>query len=463
MKHYMLIDFGSTYTKIAVIDVEQETLVGSAKALTTVSTNIMEGLQNAELEFEKRYGCIKIDKRIASSSAAGGLRMVTIGFVPELTLEAAKQAALGAGARLLKTYSFELNRSDITEIVSLSPDIVLLAGGTDGGNKSVILHNAKLLAKANVSFPIVVAGNRSARDEIEDLFQEQGIQYYLADNVMPVLNKLSVNSAREKIRECFMEKITYAKGFSDALNYVSDIVYPTPQAVLMAAKLLAEGTLEEEGLGDLVVVDVGGATTDVHSLCDGLPTLGGVNMKGLEEPFAKRSVEGDLGMRVSAMSLYQTCGIKGLSKYYSGKKETIEHKCLTRQTNPSYLATDADEQEFDDAMAQAAISLSVERHAGFIESVYMPNSVVLFQHGKDLSAVNYVIGTGGVIVNHDEPQTLLKAATMKSDDTKLMPKHPQLVVDHEYLLYAIGLLALDCPNQAIRILKRSLENYGIAE
>ncbi len=455
--NYMLIDFGSTYTKLCVIDVDQEKIIGTAKAMTTVTTNIMNGFYEAERQFIEHYGKVEIHKRIASSSAAGGLRMIAIGFVPELTLEAAKRAALGAGARILKTYSFELNRSDLKEILELNPDIVLLAGGTDGGNRACILHNAAALAKQKVTFPIVVAGNKSTQDEIEELFIEHGISYYLADNVMPVLNKLQVDSAREKIRQCFMEKIVYAKGFHDATTYVSDILYPTPQAVLKAAQMLAQGTPSEDGYGDLAIVDIGGATTDVHSICKGYPTMGGVSMKGLEEPFAKRSVEGDLGMRVSAVSLYHSCGATNISKYYHGERNAIEQKCQYRQLNPEFLPQDADETEFDNAIAKCAIETSLNRHAGYLETLYMPGSVVLFQHGKDLSELKYLIGTGGILVHHDEPFELLKAALVDQDPTILKPKHPTLLVDQEYILYAIGLLALEYPNQAIRILKKSLK------
>ena len=105
---------------------------------------------------------------------------------------------------------------------------------------------------------------------------------------MPQLNSLNVEPAREEIRKVFMEKITDAKGLSNAESFVNGILMPTPAAVLKAARVLSEGSDEEEGLGDLVIVDIGGATTDIHSIATGEPTKAGVNMRGLEEPFAKK-------------------------------------------------------------------------------------------------------------------------------------------------------------------------------
>jgi len=139
---FTLIDFGSTFTKVTVIDIAEEKILGKAQAPTTVDKDITIGFKEAVKEIEKTTGlrAKQFDKVFASSSAAGGLRMVVIGLVPELTVEAAKRATLGAGAIVVGTYSFELTQQDLDEIVSLNPDIILLSGGTDGGNKNIIVH-----------------------------------------------------------------------------------------------------------------------------------------------------------------------------------------------------------------------------------------------------------------------------------------------------------------------------------
>ena len=134
MKSVLLIDFGSTYTKLTAVDVENACLLGTANAYTTVQTDINEGLQKALAELEEKIGCLQYDAWYACSSAAGGLRMATSGLVPELTGEAAKLASLGAGAKVERVYAFQLTQDDLEEICCAKPDIFLLVGGTDGGN-----------------------------------------------------------------------------------------------------------------------------------------------------------------------------------------------------------------------------------------------------------------------------------------------------------------------------------------
>ena len=135
MNPVLLIDFGSTYTKVTAVDTDNAELLGTASSYTTVQTDINNGLENAVRELAKITGEIKFAERYAASSAAGGLRMLASGLVPELTSEAAKTASLGAGAKVLKTYSYELNEDDANEISAISPDIFLSVGRRYGRRK----------------------------------------------------------------------------------------------------------------------------------------------------------------------------------------------------------------------------------------------------------------------------------------------------------------------------------------
>ena len=140
--------------------------------------------------------------------------MVTIGLVRELTAEAARRAALGAGAKLVGTFAQRLTQGDIGAIVTLAPDILLLAGGTDGGNSDVILHNAAALGQSILSCPIVLAGNRSATDAALALLA--GKDVIVTENVMPEFNVLNIEPARVAIRQVFIDRIVHAKGIDRA-------------------------------------------------------------------------------------------------------------------------------------------------------------------------------------------------------------------------------------------------------
>ncbi|GAA0716225.1 methylaspartate mutase accessory protein GlmL [Clostridium malenominatum] len=459
MNAYLLLDFGSTYTKLTAVDIEKEEILATAKDITTIETDIMVGFNNAyENLMQKLEGKeINFVKKLACSSAAGGLKMIAIGLVPDLTAEAAKRAALGAGARVLNVYSYELTNKEVEEIKNSNLDIILLAGGTDGGNKDCIIHNAKMLAKHGVTLPIVVAGNKIANDEISEIFDNAGMFYRVTDNVMPKLNVLNVEPAREEIRQIFMKRIVEAKGMSNAENFISGILMPTPAAVLKAARVLSEGTDKEDGLGDLVVVDIGGATTDIHSIADGEPSKPGVTLRGLQEPFAKRTVEGDLGMRYSAISLWEAAGTKKVQKYLCEPSIDIEACCKYRAENIKMVPKTDEEIKFDEAMAKVATDLAMERHVGYIESMYTPMGVIYTQTGKDLLDLKCLIGTGGVLIHSDNPGTILKAGTFNMEDpTHLKPQNPDCYIDKTYILSAMGLLAEDYPEKAIRIMKKYL-------
>lgn len=458
---YLLLDFGSTYTKLTAVDIENEEILATAKDITTIEDNIMTGFKKAydSLMEQLKDKEVNFVKKLACSSAAGGLKMVAIGLVPDLTAEAAKRAALGAGARVIKVYSYELSRSEIEEISKSDVDIILLAGGTNGGNKQCIIHNAKKLVEGNINIPIVVAGNKSATDEVKDIFDEAGFYYSITENVMPQLNELNVEPAREEIRKVFMERITDAKGLSHAEEFINGILMPTPAAVLKAATALGEGTDEEEGIGDLVIIDIGGATTDIHSIGSGEPTKGGVNMKGLEEPFAKRTVEGDLGMRYSAVSLWEAGGSRRLRGYLHDDKRKInlEEACKYRNEHIKMVPANEEEVLFDEAMAKVATELSMERHCGTVECVYTPMGAVYTQMGKDLMEAKYMIGTGGVLVHSKNPADILKAGGFdKNNPVSLRPRHPNYLLDKTYILSAMGLLAQDYPDKAVRIMKKYL-------
>jgi uncharacterized protein (TIGR01319 family) len=261
----VFIDFGSTFTKGVVFDLESETLAARVQVPSTVDTDICDGLRRAldELARAVPIGEDALRGALACSSAAGGLRMVCVGLVPDYTTKAGRLAALGAGAKVVGTFSYEMSASELREMEALAPDIVLLTGGTDGGNRRTIVRNAELIAGSRAVRNVIVAGNKSARDEIEAAFAESGKNVRFTKNVMPEFGVLELDPVNENIRELFISRITEAKGIARVTQMIAGVLMPTPAAVFAAARLIAEGAPSEAGLGELLLVDVGGATTDV--------------------------------------------------------------------------------------------------------------------------------------------------------------------------------------------------------
>ncbi|MCF7925582.1 MAG: glutamate mutase L [Candidatus Izimaplasma sp.] len=461
MKPYLLVDFGSTYTKLTAVDLENEYIIGTAKAPTTVETNVLEGYDRAFKHLmDDHPGISEIAGVSACSSAAGGLKMAAIGLVEELTVEAAKRACLGAGAIVDAVYTHHMTKREAKALNDKEIDIILLAGGTDGGNKECIIHNAKKLKEINVKVPIIVAGNKDAYDEIEEIFEDSTLEYYFVANVMPKLKKLDVKEAKEQIRRIFIDQIIDAKGISKAAEKIGDIIMPTPEAVLKAAELLSNGYEDEEGYGELIVIDIGGATTDVHTIGEGFPKRTEVILKGLEEPFAKRTVEGDLGMRYSARALLSLVSNYEFKKYFEvddSCDHNIEESLNRRSRQVDFLPETKDEEEFDKAIAKICCDVSVSRHVGHVEVVHTPLGDMYYQTGKDLTGIQYVIGTGGVLINHKEAKRILNQVNKKSNKAlELRPTNPSILIDRSYILAAMGLLSQKYPKIALKLMKQYL-------
>lgn len=451
----LLIDFGSTYTKLRAVDLEDARVLGSGQGPSTVRSDVTIGMRAALADLEANVGRLpQFRYRLASSSAAGGLRMVTIGLVRELTAEAARQAALGAGAKLVGTFANKLTRSDLDAIDGLAPDIILLAGGTDGGNAEVVLHNAKALASRTPGVPIVYAGNRVAADEARENLE--GFDLTVAQNVMPEIGVLSTDSARDAIRNIFIRRIVHAKGIDRAQAMFDDVLMPTPAAVMEGARLVADGDGRREGLGELMVVDPGGATTDVHSVARGEPMEGALQ-KGLPEPRVKRTVEGDLGMRHSAASVVEAVGMDRIATNASLSVDEVTGMLEAIARDVDRIPQTPAERAFDRALLLAAIEIAVKRHAGTIETVYTSLGPVQVQHGKDLRNIRTVIATGGAPVHLGERDALLEAMRADpSDPRSLRPRTPQLFLDRDYLLFAVGLLAGVEPQAALELALHSI-------
>jgi len=459
MEIALLIDFGSTFTKVTAVDLAAETVLATARAFTTVETDIMEGLLAAVASLEERMGLAapRYQHKIACSSAAGGLKMIAVGLVPDLTAEAAKRAALGAGARVLGVYAHELTAAEMDKIRAQKPDIILLAGGTDGGNREVVRHNARQLAVSALQAPVVMAGNKAVADEVAAVLRQAGKTVTITENVMPELNKLNVEPARAAIREVFLERIVLAKGLHQAETYIDRVLMPTPAAVLNAGRLLAEGLPDEPGLGDLVIIDIGGATTDVHSLAEGYPTKAGVALKGLPEPLAKRTVEGDLGMRYSVVALYEAAGEHKLKQNIGLPDVDLQGYVQFLAGHPDKVPANDIEQLIDTGLGYTAAELAVERHAGKVETVYTPFGASYMQYGKDLTEIRYLIGTGGVITEHPAPAEIMRGALGDpARPVALKPRDPVMLVDKQYILAAMGLLAELFPAKALRMMKKYL-------
>ncbi len=444
MKHAEIIaaDIGSTITKVSAFSGMgaggNACFLGQGLGLTTVAEgDVGLGLEAARRDLETRLG---VNTRGASlmvaSSAAGGLRMTVHGLTRDMTLRAAREASLGAGAIVAFTTAGRIHPDALEEVRRIRPNIILLAGGVDYGDRDIVMANARLLASLKLETPLVYAGNKTVRGEIRRLFEAAGMPVFIVENVYPRIDELNIDPVRKVIQEVFARHIVTAPGMEKIREMVSDDIMPTPGAVMRSAEKLAET------LGDVMVVDVGGATTDVHSVTDGSPLFS--KMRIAPEPRSKRTVEGDLGVYVNALRIV----------------EAIESEPL-QVNHVKPIPETKSERETSALLAGRAVDIAVWRHAGqlrFTYGAYGRNEIV---EGRDLSAVKYVIGTGGALTRLGMGREILQNIRSDPRKSKLLPPADAAVyLDRNNIMAAAGVLSAHFPEQALALLMESIGFVG---
>ena len=452
-----LADFGSTYTKLRLVDPDEGRLLARAEAPTSIGTDLMDGYATAlRAATAALGGSVSIDERLAVSSAGGGLRVAAVGLVADLTAAAARQAALNAGARVEAVLAGSLGEEQLDELRAARPEIVLFAGGTDGGQAELVVENARRLASRRLGGFAVVACNAAVAEEVAQLLRAAGTETEIAANVMPELGRLEIESAREAILRAFLDHVIGGKGLSAGADFAEMVKMPTPEAVLEATRLLARGTEAEPGLGDLMVVDIGGATTDVHSDHAHETAAPGIEGPLLPPPATLRTVEGDLGLRSGAAGV-----LAADRRWIEAEAEldgpTIGRAVSRRSGNPEWIPADAEEARLDALLAVGCATHAVTRHSGTMllaRSEAGPPTLV--REGPDLRELGQVLGTGGVFAHRDDGEWILREALRRRAPRSLAPRDPAVVIDDNYILAAAGLLATEDRDAAVRLMRREL-------
>ena len=444
----LIAEIGSTTTLVSAFALgDSPRLLGQGQAATTVlEGDVRVGLNHAIDALKRNLGTNALDygELLASSSAAGGLKMCVHGLVYDMTVSAARAAALGAGAIVRQTTAGRLTSDDLAEQRAIKPNLILLAGGTDGGERETALYNAKLLAEAGTGAPVLYAGNVQNQSAIRAILEQAEIPVYIAENVYPRLDALNIEPVRKVIHAAFERHIVSAPGMEHIRELVTGAILPTPGAVMEAAMLLYEE------IGDCCVLDIGGATTDVHSVTQGSDEI--AQLLTAPEPFNKRTVEGDLGLFVNAHHLVKLIGEAKLSRELG-----LDVPAVMRD----YQAIPASDEQFrlTTRLCLEAGLTAISRHAGHLRHYYTPQGRATAAEGKDLTQVKTIIGTGGALTRLPERESILrKLADCNAGGTMLYPKPGvmRLAFDESYIMASLGVLAKTNPQAAKQLLRSTL-------
>ncbi|MCS5453776.1 methylaspartate mutase accessory protein GlmL [Enterobacter asburiae] len=391
------VDIGSTWTKAALFTPEGDALTLVNHVLTPTTTHhLAEGfftslnqvLNVADARPLLNSGDVTLKY---SSSAKGGLAVAAMGLVPSITLESAKVTAHSAGAKIAQYYSYKLNRHDIQALEDSPPDILLFTGGTDGGEESHGLANARALAASKLDCAIIYAGNRDIQDDVQAILGHKDL--IVVDNVLPDLDHPNPYAARKAICDVFLSRIVKGKGLDVIVGETGEEPMPTPWTVYELVKAISD---VDSAWKEFMLIDMGGATTDVYSASANMLSPDTV-LHGVPEPFVKRTVEGDLGMRVSAVVVGESTRelVNAVFAHQPQRRDAFYGYLRHLVAHPDYLPVTEEEKHFDTLLAGLCVGYASERHAGTKKQVCTCVGNVDLQMGRDLTTVRKVVGSGG--------------------------------------------------------------------
>jgi uncharacterized protein (TIGR01319 family) len=519
-KKVLVVDFGSTFSKVGIFNTKDETF--TLKYVPTTVEDLRIGLANGLgvlAECKKRGDWKPLgDKmnefavRLPCSSAKGGLKVVTVSLVKEESGFAAELAALTAGAKLVGVYNDKLSPEQARSIYENDqPEIILLAGGTNqGGDTETQLHNARVLAEASryatytqYGVPVVYAGNQDIREQVENIFRHHNVDIRITENVMPEINEFHIEVVNEAIRDLFQTVIIRGKGFDVVEEYMDAPFLPTPRAAYHGINLLARGYGKEAGIGNILALDIGGATTDFYSNVldnplyqfpgdDNLRKVKRTILKTPNVPLVYRRVEGKYGLAYNAEN------IKELERFKNGSmaKDMAEYlsNCLPQEFHPgdgqftqflsqrnglvqidldSYLSWISQnphktpqnilENAANSFLAKEIMAIATGKHVGYVketETYFLQHGVNFFNNRVTVLLIGGTIYHACRDKNPGYEQDLAMIASgalFNEKEEYILRPNGKVLLDASYLVSILGgLYGKVHPEQALRVMKREL-------
>ncbi|MDQ2986876.1 MAG: glutamate mutase L [Armatimonadota bacterium] len=392
------------------------------------------------------------DLYLSTSSAGGGLQMMVAGVVKAMSAESAERAALGAGAILMDTLAVDDGRKDFQKVErlrQLRPDIILMSGGTDGGTKDHLVAMALVIRRADpkprfgdMKLPVIFAGNKEAR---EDVKREVGpaIEVHVVDNIRPTLDRENLGPAREEIHELFLEHVMQqAPGYNKLLDWTSEEIMATPNAVGKLMESFAKG----RGM-NILGVDIGGATTDVFSVFEGI---------------FNRTVSANLGMSYSICNVLKEAGTANIARWLPFDIDDFElrNRLRNKMIRPTTIPQTYEDLLIEHAVAREALRLAFIHHKSLARGLVgvqtqrtIGEAISQEAGGQTLVKMmnlDMIIGSGGVLSHApDRRQSALMMIDAYAPEGITI-----LTVDSIFMMPHLGVLSEHHPAAAEQVFER---------
>jgi len=461
---YLILDIDDFSTKAVLIDrtAEGYYIKGMVQAMSTAdlpSLDVTIGVEKAVKDLSRKVhkelwtpeGPSKTHRFLCSSNTGGGLYMMVAGITDMISTESAQRAALGAGALLVDVFSRSDPRPDfdiIDRMRSIKPDMFLLAGGTDGGAVKQVLDMAHLIGVADVKprfgsefkLPVIFAGNVEAREEVSDTLSEKRYATKAVENVRPIIERENLGPAREAIYDSFMQHvIIHSPGYSKLVRWIDEPLVPTQAAI---GNILYAYALKRQV--NLLAVDVGGATTDVYSVYNGI---------------FNRSLNADIGLTYGISNVMKVTGIQNMTRWIPKEMSEREVRNIigNLMIHPSRSQT-PDEVLVQQAAAREAMRIAVEHHKGIasrLKGLQVKRTVAdIFNQTLEPTYLNMmktqaIIGRGKVFA-----QSPIAEATLILLDSLQPEGVTEIMVDKLDLMPHLGMLSKVNPEAAARLFSK---------
>ncbi len=467
-------DCGSTTTKAILIERREKAyrLIVRGEAPTTVEApfeDVTMGVLNAVAEVEELSGRRLLtpegriispakdgegtDLYISTSSAGGGLQMMVAGVVRSMTAESAERAALGAGAIVMDVIASNdkrLPHQQIERIRQLRPDMILLSGGIDGGTTTHVAQLAELISAADpkprlgigYKLPVIYAGNVDARAAVKDPLGGQ-TDLVIVENIRPVLERENLKPARDKIHDLFMEHVmAQAPGYKTLMSWADAPIMPTPGAVGEIIKTIAE----KQGI-EAIGVDIGGATTDVFSVFQGV---------------FNRTVSANLGMSYSISNVFAETGVENIMRWvpFPLNERELRNWVRNKMIRPTTIPQLMEELIVEQAIAKEALRLAFEQHKSFattLKGVQKQRTIAdAFEQSAsgatlvNMMSLDILVGSGGVLSHAPRRNQ----AAMMLVDAFLPQGITRLAVDSIFMMPQLGVLSTIHPQAATEVFEK---------
>ncbi len=432
---YLTLEVGSIVTKangfIKNADGILEHVAQGYAPTTIAQGNVGRGIFAAveELEQSSSYGTDTCEV-FANSSAAGGLLVTVHGLTYDLTAKAVKEACYGTGALIKKITAGDLSEYDIDEIEEINPKLIVLAGGVDYAAKETILNNALKLSAMDIGAPVVYAGNSALRRAVENIFHRTGIEIATVENIFQDVDKFNVKTLSMRLRDLFFKHVIYAQGIERLKALSNHSIIPTPKAVLRAAEIFAQVA------GDALVIDAGATTTDIISVINGNKTFVDANENSVSH--LKQTIEGDLGVFTNAQNIIE------ISEDASRKNKTEEIAAIPSTSSQKEMAK---------WLCGKAIDLSLNRHIAAPSDIFTPSAKKIAVKDKDLSAIKFIVGTGGALTRIEGAKETLSSVCTGAGKCSMLSDSAQILIDSDYLFSALGTISVEYPELVRNTLK----------